>query len=107
MTVLMLVAVSMIMVVIVVTMVVITVSATDEGQGLLQNSISDLHAADCLIEQVCKILVPILSRLFSPFPKIFSVMKVVFNPVGQQYPQLVDGGFLFHFLQNPFDVICC
>jgi hypothetical protein len=51
--------------------------------------------------------VPILSRLFSPFPKIFSVMKVVFNPVGQQYPQLVDGGFLFHFLQNPFDVICC
>jgi hypothetical protein len=88
------------LVVMIVAVVVIAVGSTDELQGLLQNAVSDFHAADCLIEQGCQILVSILSRLFGPFPKIFSVMVIVFNPVGQQYPQLVDGGFVFHFFES-------
>jgi hypothetical protein len=90
----------MVMVVIVVMMVMVAVRSTDELQGLFQNSISDFHAADCLIEQCCQFLVSILSRLLRPLPEIFSVMVIVFNPMGQQYPQLVDSGFLFHFLES-------
>jgi cbb3-type cytochrome oxidase cytochrome c subunit len=62
MTVLMIMIMTMAMVVTVVIMVVIAVSSTDNVQSLLQNSISDLHAADCLIEQGCQFLVSILSR---------------------------------------------
>ena len=81
MTVLMIVGMVMV-VVIVVMMVMIAVGSTDELQGLLQNSISNFHAADCLIEQCCQFLVSILSRLLRPLPEIFSVMKIVFNPMG-------------------------
>jgi hypothetical protein len=79
MAVLMIVIVGMI----VVMMVVIAISSTDHVQGLFQNSISDFHAADRLIEQCCQFLVSILPYLLRPFPEIFSMMKIVFNPVGQ------------------------
>jgi hypothetical protein len=82
--------------VVTVIVVVVAVSSTDEVQGLLQNPISDFHAVNRLIEQVCQLMMPFLPCKLRPLPKIFSVMIIVFNPVGQQYPQLVDGGFCFH-----------
>jgi len=58
------------------------ICSTDHAQGFFQNLISDFHAADCLIKQFCQLMMPFLPGELRPLPKVFSVMKIVFNPVG-------------------------
>lgn len=73
------------------------IGPTDGAQRLFQNSIGDLHAVDCLIEQVRQFLAPFLPGQFRPFMKVFPVMIAVFDPMGEKDPQFVQKGFLFHF----------
>ncbi len=73
-------------VVVVMMMVMITVCSANHIQGLFQNPVRHLHAADRLIKQIRHFRVLFLAGQLRPLPEILAVMIIVLHPMGQQYP---------------------
>jgi hypothetical protein len=82
--------VRVVMVLVFVMVTMVGVGSPDHIQGLFQNPVRHLHAADRLIEQIRHFRVLFLTGQLRPLPEIFAVMIIVLHPMGQQYPQFVD-----------------